>query len=160
MGKSKLFWQVILSGVLFAAVAWIIHMLGAMLSMAYYKMPEYASVWSKLMMPVAGASPPASFSWYSLLFSFIGGILVAIVYDVLIGGIPGKKVNKGLAYGFVLFLIAGIPGYLSTVLLINIPSGLAAMWLLENLVVYLLGGMVIAGIVRETKGGVKKEPAK
>jgi hypothetical protein len=151
MGKGKLFGKVILSGVLFAVVAWIIHMLGALLSMGYYKMPEYASLWSKIMMPTAGASPPLSFSLLSLLFGFIGGVLFAIVYDVLMGSVPGKKTNKGLAFGFLIFLVAGIPGYLSLLLLINIPAGLAGMWLLENLVVYLLGGMIVAGIIRSNK---------
>jgi hypothetical protein len=151
MGKLKLFGRVLLSGVLFAIVAWVIHMLGAMLAMGYYKLPEYASVWSKAMMPAANAAPPLSFSIYTLLIGFVGGILFAIVYDVLMGGVPGKKTNKGLAFGFLVFLVAGIPGYLGMILTINIPAGLAGMWLLENLVIYLLGGMIVAWLIRSNK---------
>ena len=151
MGKLKLFGKIVLSGFLFAIAAFVIHMIGAMLAMGYYKMPEYASVWSKLMMPSAGAAPPLFFSLYSLLFGFIGGVLFAIVYDVLMGGIPGKKTNKGLAFGFLIFLVAGIPSYLSMLLLINLPAGLIAMWTLENLAVYLVGGMIVAWIIRPGK---------
>jgi hypothetical protein len=157
MGKWKLFWKVVLCGVLFAVISWIIHTVGAVLSMGYYKMPEYAAVWSKLMMPAANAAPPLSFSLYSLLFGFIGGCLFAIVYDVLMGGIPGKKINKGMAYGFLVFLIAGIPGYLGIILTINVPSGLAALWMLENLVIYLIGGMIVASIIRSNKEATAKK---
>lgn len=141
-------WRVFWAGILFGIIAQIIHSIGAFLSMSYYTMPAYFSVWSKIMMPGPGA-PPASFYLYSLLFSIIGGILVALVYGVVKNSVPGKTIaGKGLNYGVLVFLIGGIPGYLTLLLLINLPAALVLYWAVESLVVDLFGSIVLAWIMR------------
>jgi hypothetical protein len=138
--------RIIIAGIIFAVIAQIIHTIGAYASIKYYTMPEYFPVWSKLMMPTAGP-PPTSFMLYSLLFSFIGGFLIALVYSVIKEGIPANTVNKkGLVYGLLLFLAAGIPSALGMYLLINLPIALIIGWTIESLIVYLIGGIVIARI--------------
>jgi len=145
MGKINK-WKIILSAALFAIIGQIIHSIGAFLSMGYYTMPDYLAVWSKLMMPTAGP-PPLSFTLYSLLFGFIGGLLFAIVYALLKFSVPGRTiVKKGLIYGFLVFLVGGIPGYLALILLINLPFLLILLWAIESLVINLLGGMVVAAL--------------
>ncbi len=100
------------------------------------------------MMPTAGP-PPASFYLYSILFSIIAGILFAFVYVVIREGIPGKSIlEKGLTYGLLVFFVGGIPGYLATYLLINLPTMLIFYWSIEGLVIDLLGGVIIAWINR------------
>lgn len=142
------YWRIFLAGTLFAVLAQIIHTIGAYLTMGYYTMEQYFPVWSKLMMPAAGP-PPTSFMLYSLLFGLISGILIAMVYAVVKNSVPGNKlVKKGLNYGVLVFLVAGIPGYLSLLLLINLPSALVLFWAFETLVINLLGGIIIARIVR------------
>jgi uncharacterized membrane protein YeaQ/YmgE (transglycosylase-associated protein family) len=138
--------RIIIAGIIFAVIAEIIHSIGAYASMKYYTMPEYFPVWSKIMMPSAGP-PPTSFMIYGLVFSFITGFLLAMVYSVIKEGIPAKALNKkGLIFGLLLFLIAGIPGALSMYLLINLPIALIIGWTIEDLIVYLVGGIVIARI--------------
>lgn len=142
------FCRVFLAGVLFAVLAQVIHTLGAFLAMGYYTMPEYFSVWSKIMMPSAGP-PPLSFMVYSIIFGVISGILISLVYSVVKSSIPGNKVcKKGLVYGLFVFLVGGIPGYLSLFLLINLPSALILSWAFETLLVDLFGGVVIAKILK------------
>jgi len=98
------------------------------------------------MMPAAGP-PPVSFTMYSIAFGLIGGILISLVYGVIKGGIPGNTLaKKGLVYGLLLFLVAGIPGSLAMFLLINLPVMLILLWAIEGLIIYLLGGMIIAKI--------------
>lgn len=149
MAKSKIsFGRILIAGILYAVIAQIIHTIGAMLSMSYYLMSDYFPVWSKLMMPSAGP-PPASFMYYGIAFGLITGILLALVYSVIKGAVPGKQVyKKGIVYGMLLFLAAGVPGALSMYLLINLPAGLIWGWTVEFLVIYLLGGMAIAKIVK------------
>ncbi len=137
-------WRVLASGVLFAIVAQVLHTVCAFLAMSFYTNPDYFSVWSKIMMPAAGP-PPASFYVYSLLFGLLGGILFALVYTVIKGGIPVKAIaKKGLLYGFLVFLVGAVPGYLALILLVNLPFALIIIWAAETLVINLLGGMIAA----------------
>ena len=137
-------WRVLASGVLFAIVAQVLHTVCAFLAMSFYTNPDYFSVWSKIMMPAAGP-PPAYFYVYSLLFGLLGGILFALVYTVIKEGIPVKSIaKKGLFYGFLVFLVGGVPGYLALILLVNLPFALIIIWAAETLVINLLGGMIAA----------------
>jgi hypothetical protein len=133
-----------LAAIVFTIVNQIVHTVGAMLTMDYYMDPNYFSVWSKLMMPAAGA-PPAEFFFYSIGFGFIIALIYTYVYTVLKKAVPGADyVKKGLSYGALLFLIANIPGTLSMMLLLNLPLGLLVGWAIEGLVIALLGGIIIA----------------
>ncbi len=141
-------WRVFWAGILFAVFSQIIHTLGSWLTMNYYTDQNYSAVWSKIMMPTAGP-PPTSFYLYSILFAVVIGILVAMVYGVVKNSIPGRTVaKKGLNYGLLVFLLAGVSGFLMTLLLINLPASLILWWAVENLVIYLIGGMIVAWVMR------------
>ena len=138
--------RVIGAGIVFAIIGQLIHSLGAILTMGFYVDPTYLSVWSKIMMPAAGP-PPISFYYYSIAFGIITGILLASVYAIIREGITGKRAKKGLVYGFLVFLVAGVPGSLSLYLLINLPSALIVYWAIENLVIYLIGGAIFGKLI-------------
>ncbi len=138
--------RVIGAGIVFAIIGQLIHSLGAILTMGFYVDPTYLSVWSKIMMPAA-SPPPISFYYYSIAFGIITGILLASVYAIIREGITGKGAKKGLVYGFLVFLVAGVPGSLSLYLLINLPSALIAYWAIENLVIYLIGGAIFGKLI-------------
>lgn len=145
MGKINI-GKLMLSAVLFLVIAQIIHSLCAFLGMCYYMDPTYCQVWSKIMIPTPGPPPP-SFMLYSILFNFIGGLLFSLVYVVIKSGVPGtSNIKKGLMYGLLIFLVAGIPGSLALILLINLPLCLISLWLVEGLIIDLLGGIIVVGI--------------
>jgi hypothetical protein len=142
------YWRILLSGVLYAIVAQVIHTIGAMLAMSYYTMEEYLPVWSKIMMPTAGP-PPISFMVYGIVYAFITGLLFTGLYIHLGKALPYKSVvKKGLSYGLAVFCLAGIPGALSMHLLFNLPLVLIISWTIEGLVIYLLNGMIVAKLAR------------
>jgi len=145
----KISWPRILAvAILYAIVGEIVMTLGAMADMNYYFDPGYFAVWSKLMMPAAGP-PPAEFYYFGIAFQLVTGFLFAIVYRVIKGSVPGKGwKNKGLMYGFLIFLVAGIPMSMTLYLLINLPVGLLLSWMLQSLVVYLIMGLVAAKLVK------------
>jgi hypothetical protein len=146
--KETKWWQLVLAAVLYTVIAEIWHTIGAFVGMSYYEDPNYFSVWSKIMMPVAGP-PPAEFYFYSWLFGLIGALLFVLVYEILKSGMPGDKPwRKGMTYGFLVFLVGTIPGYLAMVLLINLPCGLIYYWAVESLLVLLTGGAVVGKLVR------------
>lgn len=137
-------WKVILTGIIFTVIAEIIHTIGATLSMSYYTNPAYFALWSQIMMPGPGA-PPMSFYVLSIVFALVTAIIFALVYTVVKESITGSGVwSKGLLYGLILFLLAAIPGYLSTYLILAVPGMLILLWTLESLIIYMLGGVVIA----------------
>lgn len=139
--------KLILSGIVFAVIAQIIHSLEAIATMGYYLKPEYFAVWSKIMMPKAGA-PPTEFYALSILFAIVSGILYAIVFRKIQNSLPGKTlVKKGSFFGVILFLAAGIPSALSMILLINLPLELIVSWAFTSLIIYIIGGIAIAKII-------------
>ena len=145
----KISWPRILAvAILYAIVGEIIMSLGAMVDMNYYFDPSYFAVWSKLMMPAAGP-PPIEFLYTGIAFQLVTGFLFGLVYAVVKGAVPGKGwKNKGLMYGFLAFLLAGIPTTLMLILLINLPIGLLLSWMLQSLVVYLIMGLAAAKLVK------------
>ncbi len=142
------FWKWILGGIIFAVIAQLVHNLSAFFSMKFYLMPEYFSVWSKLMIPDAGP-PPASFMWYALLFSFVAGLIFVFAYLFVKSSISvSGAVKKGFSYGCLVFLVGIVPFSLSLYLLINLPSALIWIWALESLIVYLINGMIVAALFK------------
>lgn len=135
----------LLAAVIITIIMQIIYIVvDGMIAVDLYKDPAYFPVWSKLMMPAEGA-PPASFMYLSLLFNFISAVLFTLVYVVLKNGVPGASISfKGLTFGALMFLIAGIPGALAMFLLLNLPLSLILLWTAEDLVWKLLGGMAAA----------------
>lgn len=139
--------RIIVAGILFAIVAQIIHSIEAAATMDFYTDPEYFGVWSKIMMPGEGP-PPTEFYYYSIVFNVITGIIFAVVYQMIKKSVPGKSIiNKGLYFGFLLFLIS-IPWSLTMYLLINLPTMLLVYWTISGLIVNLIGGVIIARIVK------------
>jgi hypothetical protein len=145
----KISWPRILAvAILYAIASEIVMTLGAFMDMSYYYDPSYFGVWSKLMMPAAGP-PPAEFYYFGMAFQLVTGFLFALVYRVIKGAVPGKGwKNKGLMYGFLIFLVTGIPTTMMLYLLINLPVGLLLSWMLQSLVVYLIMGLVAAKLLK------------
>jgi len=136
--------RIILGAIAFLVVAQAMHIVSTMLTMNYYTDANYFAVWSKIMMPAAGP-PPAEFYYYSLAFSFIIGLIYSYIYTNIRNVIKGTTIKKGLKYGFVIFLMVGVPYFLTTYLLINLPQSLLVYWLIiDGLLTYLVGGIAIA----------------
>jgi hypothetical protein len=147
-GTNWGFLLAVLGGALaYTIISYIVHMAGAIVDMGYYMMPEYFAVWSKIMMPVAGP-PPIEFTYASLLFGFIAGLLFTYCYYLVRNSMPGKGIAKGLNYGMFVMLLAGLPFYMSMTLLINLPQGLMLSWLLQTFVIYELAGIAAVKLVR------------
>jgi len=137
-----------MAAVAMTVIAQVIHTLESILTLGYYMDSAYFGLWSKIMMPTAG-SPPAAFYYYSVAFALVSWAIFGFVYEKLGGAIREKQeIKKGLKFGMLVFLVAGIPTVLTMYLLINLPSGLLATWTLVQLVLYLIGGLVAAKLIK------------
>lgn len=131
-----------------ALLAFIVHNVEAVATMGYYTDPAYLDVWSKIMMPAAGPPPP-EFAYLSIAFAFITWAIFGMVYEKLGGAIKQKDaVKKGLVFGSLVFLLAGLPGSLSMFLLLNLPVGLIISWTISGALLYLIGGVVAARLIK------------
>jgi len=140
--------RIVIAALIFMMLAAVIHGLSAQLTMGYYTDPQYATLWSGLMMP--GGGPPGSgFIAFSLLFNFIVGFIYAYAYHIIKAGMPGGNyLKKGLNYGTMLFLVATVPFAFSSILLLSVPFFMVVVWaLLDGFVLQLIAGILIARIV-------------
>ena len=136
--------RVFLGAIVYLIIGQVMHTVSSILTMDYYTDPNYFAVWSKIMMPGMGP-PPTEFYVYSILSSFIVGLIYSYVYVRVKEIMKGTAMKKGMKYGLAIFLMAGIPFFLSVYLLVNLPLGLLVYWLIiDGLLTYLLGGMAIA----------------
>ncbi len=139
--------KIALCGAAYAIVSQAIHFIGAFLSMGYYTDPQYFALWSKLMMP-AGGPPGWEFFAAALGASFVSGAIFAYAYSTWMVCVAGTNVvEKGLNFGFLLFLIAGVTGYLSMLVLLAIPTQLVFYWAVEGLLSYLAAGLIITKVL-------------
>lgn len=138
--------KILVAGIAYAIVSQAIHGLGAFLTMDYYANPNYLALWSKLMMPAQGP-PGLEFYATSLFASFIAGLIFAYAYSSWVVCVAGANtLEKGLNYGFILFLVAGVTNYLALYVLLAIPTSLLIWWAAEGLVIFLSAGFITAKV--------------
>ena len=142
---AKMNWtRVFLGAIAYLIISQVMHAISSVMAMDYYIDPNYFAVWSKIMMPGMGP-PPTEFYVYSILSSFIVGLIYSYIYVRVKEIMKGTVMKKGMKYGLAIFLMAGIPFFLSLYLLVNLPLGLLVYWLIiDGLLTYLLGGIAIA----------------
>lgn len=141
------FKQIIYSAIAYTVLAEIVNTVESVFLIGYYMNPAYFSLWSKIMMPTHGP-PTATFYLVSILFTLISGVIFAWFYSLVKSLIPGKDVRKGLNYGLLLFLVAGVPFTLTIYLILAVPTMLLLGWAIGSLVVYLLSGISFSKIIR------------
>jgi len=145
---KKIRWgKVVLAALLYLVIATVVHQIETALTMRYYLMPEYFGVWSKVMMPKAGP-PPTGFFLTSLVFSFIGGLVLASFYDLAKDFLGKSCCSK--TCGFVCWTVAlslvffSLPAYL----LLNLPLMLLVVWFISGAVILYLAALVFGKVLK------------
>ncbi len=146
-GTERRWKGVVLSAIVFVIVAQAVNTAGAIATMGYYTDPAYFPLWSKFMMSTAGPPGPEFFA-LSILFNLATGLIFAWCYSLVEGSIPGEGTGKGINFGLLLFLVAGVPFTLTTYLLLAVPPLLLFSWALEALAVYALCGAAFSRLMR------------
>lgn len=137
--------RAILVAALLMIIGFMVHTIEAVMTMDYYADTTYADVWSTVMMPEPGP-PPIEFTYLSLVFGFVVGLIYIWAYKVVEPALATLKgyAKKGLSFGVLIFLLGVVPGSLSFYLLINLPAALIGWWTLSGLVIALVDGIIIA----------------
>ena len=138
--------KVLVASVIFTIISFLIHQLETVLTLKYYLMPEYFSIWSRLMMPQTGP-PPISFMLTSILFSFLTGFVLAGFYDLIKDRLPVRRIYRIISFGDITFSLALVFFTLPTLLLFNLPFGLLFIWLVSTYLILIIAGAVFTRIL-------------
>lgn len=145
---NKISWgKLLITAVIFAVISYVIHTIEAMLTIKYYMMPQYSGLWSKLMMPVAGP-PPMAFTITSIIFAFVTGISVGLIYYYLRDHLPPLGFKRAFYFADVLiattFLFFTLPSYL----MFNVPVAILISWFVSSFIILTAGSWVLVKIVK------------
>ncbi len=144
----KIRWEkVLLAGVVFLVIAFIVRQVEAMLTISYYMMPQYFGLWSKLMMPNAGP-PPASFMITSALFSLITGVVLAVFYECCKEMLPKKPGERTMCFTGTIAVLSIVFFSLPVYLMFNVPVWLLVSWTISTIVVVAGASMAFGKILR------------
>ncbi|KKQ25607.1 MAG: hypothetical protein US39_C0006G0045 [Microgenomates group bacterium GW2011_GWC1_37_12b] len=139
--------KVILSGAIFTVISFVIRQVEALLTMGYYTDPQYFGLWSKLMMPSNGP-PPAEFMITSLVFTFVTGVSLALIYYYLRKHLPENKKQRIFYFADLMvamsFLFFTLPAYL----MFNIPVGILVSWFIASFIILLSASFIFVKIIK------------
>lgn len=138
--------KVLQTAIIYTVVAFIIHQLEALFTIGYYTNPSYFGVWSKLMMPANGA-PGASFMITSLVFTFITGISLALIYYYLRDHLPKNRMKRTFYFADLMVATSFIFFTLPVYLLLNVPVALLVIWFITGFVILVIESFVLVKII-------------
>ncbi len=145
---KKLHWKkVFVAGFWYLVVATVLQQIEVAFTMNYYKDPAYFGVWSKLMMPTAGP-PPVVFFIISLVFTYATGCTLAAVFEFM-SPLFGKNFwGKVVGFTDIMVGLTIVFSLFPMFLLINVPLGLLAWWLVTSWGTMLITSMTFAKVMK------------
>jgi hypothetical protein len=139
--------RLLLCGFIYTLISMFIRQVEAVLTMKYYQMPQYFGVWSKLMMPVKGP-PPLNFFVTSTIFTFSGGVSLAIIYCYIREILPKSFMKRVLMFADLMigtsFIFFTLPSYL----MFNLPIGLIISWFISSFVILVTASYIFVKIIQ------------
>jgi len=87
-------------------------------------------------------------SWLIMMvfYDLFVGFLFVLIYSIILKGLPGKGLSRGLFYGFLFALIGVVPGLIMTYLSMAVPAILIFWWAVSGFVQYIASGMVVGAL--------------
>jgi hypothetical protein len=145
---KELSWKkILIISLLFTVFSFVIRQIEAILTINYYKLPEFFGVWSKLMMPKAGP-PPASFLITSLVFTFATGICLSLIYYYLKDHLPKENHKRVLYFADLMIGTSFVFFTLPVYLMFNVPAGLIFSWFASSFIILTLTSWILVKIVK------------
>lgn len=145
---NKIAWgKLVLSAVIFTVISYAVHAVEAMLTIKYYMMPQYFGLWSKLMMPSNGP-PPVAFTITSIIFAFVTGISIGLIYYYLRDHLPPVGFKRVFYFADILiattFLFFTLPSYL----MFNVPVAILVSWFISAFIILTTGSWLLVKILK------------
>ena len=138
--------KIFLVGLLYTVFAVVVRQVEVALTMPYYVDPAYFGLWSRLMMPKAGP-PPAEFMITSLVFTFAGGVSIAVIYYYLKDILPKQFLKRVFFFADLMIGFSFIFFTLPTYLLFNVPLGLHVIWFISTFIILVFASFASVKII-------------
>jgi hypothetical protein len=87
---------------------------------------------------------------YGLVFEFINGFMLAVVYAVICSSLPGQGLAKGISFGFLVWGLRVVMWAFSTYMMFDVPAVSIAITTFTGLIEVLVLGVTIAAIYPST----------
>ena len=145
--KNIRFEKVFISGLIYTAIAFVVHQIEILLTMKYYLMHQYFGAWSLVMMPSLGVTPPTNFFVLSILFSLMTGLSLAVFYEFVKSLLAGSRCQKICQFSCLPIAMFFIFFFLPTYLIFNAPLALLASWFFTNIIISFLSAMVFIKVL-------------
>jgi fucose 4-O-acetylase-like acetyltransferase len=89
-------------------------------------------------------------NWFTqiVIYDLISALILAYVFSMVKGSIPGAGLQKGVFFGLIVFAVGPLLGLSMTYLTMAVRTKLIAVWALNSLVDYILAGLIF-GIIDE-----------
>lgn len=145
---KKILWKkVLLCASIYTVVTVILRQIEAIFTMKYYTDPAYSGLWSKVMMPTAGP-PPLTFFITSIIFTFVSGVSLAVVYYYLRDLLPKKTWPRILFFADLLVGMSFIFSTLPMYLMFNVPVVLLVSWFISGFIILVSASYIFVKILK------------
>jgi hypothetical protein len=124
--------KIIIGGLVAGVVIMIIGMVFGALSADMYKMSPKI-----LWKPMGG-------DWFTkmVIFDFVTGLILAYVFSIIKGSLPGEGLMKGISFGLIIFAVGTFLGLTMTYLTMAIRTKMIMVWALNGLINYIFAGFI------------------
>lgn len=134
------YWRIFIAGVVVTVFEAAVGMITCGWLFKWVYEIEPTNIWR-----VMDAPPVAYYSGVMAL-----NIVLALVYALLVKGIPGKnKLTKGLVFGLCVWAVGALPAMLATYMFMTVGLTIVIYWTITGLVFTPLMGLIIAAIYGE-----------
>lgn len=145
---KELSWQkIFLVGFIYTVFSSLVHRSEAILTMKYYKVPEYLGVWSKLIMSKAGPAP-LEFMATSVIFTLYSGISLALIYSYIRDYLPKLFWKRVFLFADLMIAASFIFFTLPSYILFNIPPQLLLSWFISSFIILVFSSYTFVKIIK------------
>jgi len=109
--------------------------------------------WVYQIPPIIWKAPAQMMQTPNMLISYGGSLLVSLVFVLVFAwiykGIPGKGAKKGVAYGFIVWLVGALSGITLMPSYMTIATTVVVYWLIQLLLISLISGAIVGAIYKK-----------
>lgn len=141
---GKLIVRVGVSALLFTVITEVIWSLSSYIFMPLYLDAQYIATWSRLALP--GSGSPVNMMLIMGAITLVFSVAYVLFYRCLRDKLSGGVVKKGLYFAGMIYILGALPGYLMSLVMINLSVEMYLSWMATSLAVFALGGLTVARI--------------
>lgn len=127
-------------------VIWVVDIVFILLTCGWYFR------WIYEIPPIIWKAPEEMTTFTSIFWTYLLKLLVAVifvlVFAALYKGLPGKGASKGLAYGFIIWLVCAFSGMIIMPFYMTIAPTVIVYWIMQALALNIINGLIVGSMYK------------